>query len=121
MASGIIFPSRANLGNTFAGCHDRRPSVPTSPQQDGRRESVSTIRTRSIGGPLSAGVVFERDPNAVPSDDDIIIVTVKISKKIRRNSYDDPLPERYFCSGPCLVVSGLMNLADRRRALSYAG
>lgn len=100
MASGIIFPSRANLGNTFAGCHDRRPSVPTSPQQDGRRESVPTIRTRSIGGPLSAGVVFERDPNAVPSDDDIIIVTVKISKKIRRNSYDDPLPDRYFCSGP---------------------
>jgi len=27
----------------------------------------------------------------------IIIVTVKISKKIRRNSYDDPLPERYDC------------------------
>lgn len=101
MASGIIFPSRANLGNTFAGCYDRRPSAPvtpTSPQQDGRRESVPTIspiRTRSVGGLLSAGVVFERDPNAVPSDDDIIIVTVKVSKKVRRNSYDDPLPERY--------------------------
>lgn len=101
MASGIIFPSRANLGNNFAGCYDRRPSVPVSPptspqQHDERRGSIPpVVRTRSVGGLLSAGVVFERDPNAVPSDDDIIIVTVKVSKKIRRNSYDDPLPERY--------------------------
>jgi hypothetical protein len=76
-----------------------------SPQEDDRERRGSTpdawhstlypVRTRSLGGYLSAGVISERDPSSPPSDDDIIIVTVRLSRKERRNSYDDPLPDRY--------------------------
>lgn len=68
----------------------RRGSVP-----DAYSQSLYPVRTRSIGGYLCSGVVFERDPTSPPKDEDIIIVTVRLSKKQRRNSFDDPLPDRY--------------------------
>lgn len=80
------------------------PPPPLSPQQedDSRPPSPSHqarlygVRTRSVGGWLSSGVIFERDAMHPPRDDDIIIVTVRVSKNnpTRRNSYDDPLPDR---------------------------
>lgn len=73
-----------------AGDGERRGSMPTVHNQ-----TLYPVRTRSVGGWLSAAVVFERDPASPPTDEDIIIVTVRLSKKQRRNSYDDPLPDRY--------------------------
>lgn len=75
----------------------RRDSVP-----DTYSESLYPVRTRSIGGYLCSGVVFERDPTSPPKDEDIIIVTVRLSKKQRRNSFDDPLPDRYVSLHQCL-------------------
>ena len=69
---------------------ERRGSTPTAHNQ-----TLYPVRTRSVGGPLSAAVVFERDPTSPPTDEDIIIVTVRLSRKQRQNSYDDPLPDRY--------------------------
>lgn len=78
------------------------PQSTPSPDRERRSSTPSTthnlalnpVRTRSLGGFLSAGVIFERDPTNPPSDDDIIIVTVRVTKKLRRNSFDDPLPDR---------------------------
>lgn len=67
----------------------RRGSVP-----DTYSQTLYPVRTRSIGGYLCSGVVFERDPTSPPKDEDIIIVTVRLSKKQRRDSFDDPLPDR---------------------------
>jgi hypothetical protein len=39
-------------------------------------------------------VIFERDPASPPTDEDIIIVTVRVSQKERRNSFNEPLPDR---------------------------
>ncbi|KAF2170821.1 hypothetical protein M409DRAFT_18794 [Zasmidium cellare ATCC 36951] len=52
-----------------------------------------SIRTRSL--PFGAGVVFERDLPA-PSDDDIIIVTVRLQNPFRRSSIEgaESLPSR---------------------------
>jgi hypothetical protein len=69
---------------------ERRGSTPNTYHQ-----TLYPVRTRSVGGFLSAGVIFERDPTSPPTDEDIIIVTVRLSRKERRNSYDDPLPDRY--------------------------
>ncbi|EME43178.1 hypothetical protein DOTSEDRAFT_72532 [Dothistroma septosporum NZE10] len=54
----------------------------------------SGVRTRSIGGFGNSGVVFERD--APPTDDDVIIVTVRLSNKFRKSSVDgaSDLPSR---------------------------
>lgn len=72
---------------------ERRASIPGS--QAPPTPTLHGVRTRSIGGPLCAGVIFERDPLNPPCDDDIIIVTVRVTKKAeRRNSFDDPLPDR---------------------------
>lgn len=68
---------------------ERRSSTPST-----HNAALNPVRTRSLGGFLSAGVIFERDPTNPPSDDDIIIVTVRVTKKLRRNSFDDPLPDR---------------------------
>lgn len=68
---------------------ERRGSTPTV-----HNHTLYPVRTRSVGGWLSSAVVFERDPASPPTDEDIIIVTVRLSKKQRRNSYDDPLPDR---------------------------
>ena len=68
----------------------RRASNPS----DSHTPALHSVRTRSVGGFLSAGVVFERDPVSPPTDEDLIIVTVRISRKGRRNSFDEPLPDR---------------------------
>lgn len=75
---------------------ERRGSTPTV-----HNHTLYPVRTRSVGGWLSSAVVFERDPASPPTDEDIIIVTVRLSKKQRRNSYDDPLPDRYVCHRDC--------------------
>ncbi|GIZ47920.1 hypothetical protein CKM354_001099700 [Cercospora kikuchii] len=53
----------------------------------------ATVRTRSLG--FGAGVVYERDYQE-PSDDDVIIVTVRLSNQFRKLSVDggDELPSR---------------------------
>jgi hypothetical protein len=71
---------------------ERRGSTPTIHHQ-----TLYPVRTRSVGGFFSANVIFERDPACPPTDEDIIIVTVRLSRKQRRNSFDDPLPDRYVC------------------------
>lgn len=57
-----------------------------------------SIRTRSVGGAFGAAgaVIFERSPDHVPSDDDIIIVTVRLRNSFRKLSADgaDDLPSR---------------------------
>ena len=98
-------PPPPRRASTIAVATSTMPSQ--SPQEDRERRGSSPtvhnqtlypVRTRSVGGPLSAAVVFERDPAASPpTDEDIIIVTVRLSRKQRRNSYDDPLPDRYVC------------------------
>jgi hypothetical protein len=70
----------------------RRASTPNN--NNSHTPSLHAVRTRSIGGPPSAGVIFERDPASPPTDKDIIIVTVRVSRKARRNSFDEPLPDR---------------------------
>jgi hypothetical protein len=65
-----------------------------STPNNSHKPALHPVRTRSVGGPLSAGVVFERDPASPPTDEDIIIVTVRVSRKERRNSFDEPLPDR---------------------------
>lgn len=104
-------PLHSRIMSSYAAAYDNFPPPPrrssttsTSPPspQEGRRASLPThqptlhsVRTRSVGGFLSAGVIFERDPANPPSDDDIIIVTVRVTKKQqRRDSFDDPLPDR---------------------------
>jgi hypothetical protein len=111
-----------HLAASYASAHapyipasPRRPSTTTSPSpnntttatmptqtephrasnpNNNHNPSLHPVRTRSIGGPLSAAVIFERDPASPPTDEDIIIVTVRISRKERRNSFDEPLPDR---------------------------
>jgi len=61
---------------------------------DGHTPALHPARTRSVGGFLSADVIFERDPASPPTDEDIIIVTVRVSQKERRNSFNEPLPDR---------------------------
>jgi hypothetical protein len=49
--------------------------------------------TRSV--PFGPGVTFEWQPNVPTTPDDIIIITVQTNWLGRRQSFDDPLPERY--------------------------
>lgn len=49
--------------------------------------------TRSF--PFGAGVTFEWTHGIPPSPDDIILAMVRINPLGRRQSFDDPLPERY--------------------------
>lgn len=56
-----------------------------------------TFRTRSIGGPFSAGVVFEREvDDSPPNDAEIIIATVRVTDSFRRASLEtgSELPSR---------------------------
>lgn len=66
----------------------------SNPNSNSHVPALHPVRTRSVGGFLSAGVIFERDPASPPTDEDIIIVTVRISRKERRKSFDEPLPDR---------------------------
>jgi hypothetical protein len=45
--------------------------------------------------PFGSGVTFQWNPNRPRSPDDIIIVSVRVNTLGRRQSFDDPLPERY--------------------------
>ncbi|KAK4621951.1 hypothetical protein CLAFUW4_07501 [Fulvia fulva] len=56
--------------------------------------AAPNVRTRSIGGFGNSSVVFERD--APPTDDDVIIVTVRLSNNFRKSSIDgaSDLPSR---------------------------
>lgn len=58
--------------------------------------NAGTVRTRSLG--FGAGVVFEREARE-PTEDDVIIVTVKLRNKFRKQSVDgaNDLPSRYVC------------------------
>lgn len=61
------------------------------------RHFSTGVRTRSISGPFGVGgVVYERDLPA-PTDDDIIIVTVRLQNTFRRGSVEgaESLPDRY--------------------------
>lgn len=118
----MLFPSRANVANSYAGSPNVAVSRPSAKIKSTGKDSKLTtsdaaaspseldmmnpglypVRTRSLGGALSAAVVFERDPSNQfeQHPDNIIIVTVKLSRKERRNSFDDPLPERYILPFP---------------------
>jgi hypothetical protein len=94
-------PHRAST-TTSASPNNNTTTMPTqtetrrasTPNNNSHTPSLHAVRTRSIGGPPSAGVIFERDPASPPTDKDIIIVTVRVSRKARRNSFDEPLPDR---------------------------
>jgi hypothetical protein len=93
--STSTMPNQSDSPPEAAEDRERRGSTPSA-----YRQTLYPVRTRSIGGFLSAGVIFERDPTSPPTDEDIIIVTVRLSRKQRRNSYDDPLPDRYVPKQP---------------------
>jgi hypothetical protein len=93
--STSAMPNQPDSPPEAAEDRERRGSTPSSYHQ-----TLYPVRTRSIGGFLSAGVIFERDPTSPPRDEDIIIVTVRLSRKQRRNSFDDPLPDRYVSKQP---------------------
>jgi hypothetical protein len=57
--------------------------------------SSTQVSTRSV--PFGSSVTFEWDSNKPRSPDDIIIVTVRVNTLGRRQSFNDPLPERYAC------------------------
>jgi len=89
-------PHRASTDNntTTAAMPSTEGTRRASNPSNTHTASLHPVRTRSVGGFLSAGVIFERDPTSPPTDEDIIIVTVRISRKERRNSFDEPLPDR---------------------------
>jgi len=61
------------------------------------RMNPTKFRTRSIGGPFSSGVYFERQIDlSPPNDDEIIIATVRVTNSFRRASIEgcDELPSR---------------------------
>lgn len=66
-----------------------------------RKTSLPGYRTRSVGGPFGAGVVFERvvTNDEPPNEDEVIIVTVRVSNSFRKLSIGEggdgiELPER---------------------------
>lgn len=58
-----------------------------------RMLNAANVRTRSLG--FGAGVVFEREYQE-PTDEDVIIVTVRLANRFRKSSVDgaDDLPSR---------------------------
>lgn len=72
---------------------------------------TAQLSTRSV--PFASGVTFEWSPNKPRSPDDIIIVSVRVNTLGRRNSFDDPLPERYVCSIGSLKCILACVLTDR--------
>lgn len=70
-----------------------------SPQAKDRAPRTNPVkyRTRSIGGPFSSGVYFERQIDlSPPNDDEIIIATVRVTNSFRRASIEgcNELPSR---------------------------
>jgi hypothetical protein len=60
---------------------------------DESSSNASQLSTRSV--PFGSGVTFEWNSNKPRSPEDIIIVTVRVNTQGRRQSFDDPLPERF--------------------------
>jgi len=51
---------------------------------------TTTYRTRSVGGPFSTGVIFERDYDlSPPLEEEIIIAPVKVRSAFRRLSIEE--------------------------------
>lgn len=130
----MLFEQRAKYAHALAGSYGNpatatwaagSPSLPDAGPQRSGSGSMSPVRTRSSPSPTAAGEAAERDPNAPQSDEDIIMVTVRLSNKVRRGSYDDPLPERYVVLDlQCMrrrQQSETDGLSDRGSAASYAG
>lgn len=83
----------------------RRNSALATHRNPGMYNAGSTnVRTRGIRGFGNSGVVFERD--TPPTDDDVIIVTVRLSNNFRKSSIDgaSDLPSRYFFPFPLLPI-----------------
>lgn len=76
----------------------RRGSLFASPRNQSTLDA-NHVRTRSLG--YGAGVVFEREARE-PTDDDVIIVTVRLRNTFRKHSVDgaDDLPSRHQLSSP---------------------
>jgi len=85
-------PKTTTLANTTMPAQEEPRRASNS--SDSHIPALHPARTRSVGGFLSADVIFERDPASPPTDEDIIIVTVRVSQKERRNSFNEPLPDR---------------------------
>lgn len=65
--------------------------TPTTSQSQQRPREPAKVRTRSVGGPF--GVIFERDLDlSPPNDDEIIIATVRLTNNFRRASVSDTTP-----------------------------
>lgn len=88
-----MFSSRAGYADAIAGSFHQPPTSSESPPSPVQRNgSVTTTRAMSYSHG-AGGVSIERQLNA-PSDDDIIMVTVRVSSNTRRQSYDEALPAR---------------------------
>lgn len=87
--SGSGSPSPTNTGMESPARRNSSLATHRVPRTFGS----ATVRTRSLG--FGAGVVYERDYQE-PSDDDVIIVTVRLSNQFRKLSVDggDELPSR---------------------------
>ncbi|QIW99850.1 hypothetical protein AMS68_005368 [Peltaster fructicola] len=90
-----MFNSRAGYADAIAGTTYTPPIQGESPPSPvPRNGSVTVISTRPMTFGHASAVTFERRASVPPSDDDIIMVTVKLTTKTRRQSYDDALPTR---------------------------
>jgi hypothetical protein len=67
--------------------------APPPYSSDESNTKQTTPSTRSV--PFGSNVTFEWSSQKPRSPDDIIIVTVRVNTQGRRQSFDDPLPERY--------------------------
>jgi hypothetical protein len=100
-------------------------SIPpsTSPQRNEYARKNVAYRTRSIGGPFSTGVYFERQIDlSPPNDEEIIIATVRVTNSFRRASVSEnsELPERPPARGFIRRLSSRINGtpdADRYTAI----
>lgn len=64
--------------------HAAMETNPLDPQPPRRKSVAHAVRTRSLG--YGGGVIYERAEVIPPTDDDIVIVNVRLSDKLRRDS-----------------------------------
>jgi hypothetical protein len=67
----------------------------TPPPYDSCKSDTAKTQPSTRSVPFGHGVTFEWHSNVPTTPDDIIIVTVQTNALGRRESFDDPLPERY--------------------------
>ncbi|GAB7360189.1 hypothetical protein MBLNU230_g7951t1 [Neophaeotheca triangularis] len=60
-------------------------SMDATPLEPRRKSVAHAVRTRSLGGP-NGGIIYERAEVIPPTDDDIVIVNVRLTDKLRRSS-----------------------------------